>query len=76
MASTLSLVASGLGVSITPASMQRMNVEGVSFVRLKGTKGLTAPVLLATRKRDRSTLVDRFRREVRAAAAALKDEAD
>jgi DNA-binding transcriptional LysR family regulator len=72
MASTLSLVASGLGVAITPASMQRMNVEGVAFVRLKGTKGLTAPVLLATRKRDRALLVDRFRREVRAAAKALE----
>lgn len=68
MASTLSLVASGLGVAITPASMQRMNVEGVEFVRLRGTKGLVAPLLLATRKRDRSTLVERFRREVTAAA--------
>jgi DNA-binding transcriptional LysR family regulator len=71
MASTLSLVASGLGVAITPASMQRMNVEGVAFVRLRGTKGLVAPLLLATRKRDRSTLVDRFRKEVTAAAKAL-----
>jgi DNA-binding transcriptional LysR family regulator len=76
MASSLSLVASGLGVSIVPASMQRMNVEGVAFVRLKGTKGLTAPLLLATRKRDRATLVDRFRREVRAAAEALAHESE
>jgi DNA-binding transcriptional LysR family regulator len=74
MASTLSLVASGLGVAITPASMQRMNVEGVAFVRLRGTKGLVAPLLLATRKRDRSTLVDRFRREVTAAAKALGED--
>lgn len=73
MASTLSLVASGLGVAITPASMQRMNVEGVAFVRLRGAKGLVAPLLLATRKRDRSTLVDRFRREVTAAAAAQRE---
>lgn len=72
MASTLSLVASGLGVAITPASMQRMNVEGVAFVRLRGAKGLVAPLLLATRKRDRSTLVDRFRRDVTAAAAAQR----
>lgn len=71
MTSTLSLVASGLGVSITPASMQRMNVEGVEFVRLKGAKSLVAPLLLATRRRDRSTLVDAFRREVRAAADDL-----
>ena len=71
MTSTLSLVASGLGVSITPASMQRMNVEGVEFLRLRGTRGLVAPLLLATRRRDRSTLVEAFRREARAAAAAL-----
>ncbi|MDB5495912.1 MAG: LysR family transcriptional regulator [Phenylobacterium sp.] len=74
MASTLSLVASGLGVAIAPASMQRMNVEGVAFVRLRGAKGLVAPLLLATRKRDRSTLVDRFRRDVTAAAAALRED--
>ncbi|MDB5442161.1 MAG: LysR family transcriptional regulator [Phenylobacterium sp.] len=74
MASTLSLVASGLGVAITPASMQRMNVEGVAFVRLRGAKGLVAPLLLATRKRDRSTLVERFRRDVAAAAAALRED--
>jgi len=73
MASTLSLVASGLGVAITPASMQRMNVEGVEFVRLKGAKSLVAPLLLATRKRDRATLVDRFRREVTRAAEALAE---
>ena len=71
MTSTLSLVASGLGVSITPASMQRMNVEGVEFLRLRGTRGLVAPLLLATRRRDRSTLVEAFRREARTAAAAL-----
>jgi DNA-binding transcriptional LysR family regulator len=77
MASSLSLVASGLGISIVPASMQRMNVEGVAFVRLKGAKGLAAPLLLATRKKDRATLVDRFRREVRtAAAASLKETED
>lgn len=68
MASTLSLVAAGLGVAIIPASMQRTGVEGVAFIRLKGAKGLVAPLLLATRKKDRSTLVDRFRREVTAAA--------
>jgi DNA-binding transcriptional LysR family regulator len=73
MTSTLSLVASGLGVTITPSSMQRMNVEGVSFVRLKGAKGLAAPLLLATRKRDRGTLVERFRKEVRDAAAKLAE---
>lgn len=68
MTSTLSLVAAGLGVAIVPASMQRMNMEGVDFVRLKGAKGLVAPLLLATRKKDRGVLVERFRREVADAA--------
>ena len=71
ISSTLSLVGAGLGVAIVPAAMQRMNVEGVAFLRLKGAKGLVAPLFLATRKRDRSTLVASFRREVRAAADAL-----
>ncbi len=68
MSSTLSLVAAGLGISIVPASMQRMNVEGVVFARLGEETRLTAPLLLATRRADRSGLVTRFRAEVRAAA--------
>ncbi len=67
MASTLGLVAAGLGVSIVPASMQRMNVEGVAFVALSGDPGLTAPLLLATRRRGRSAIVERFRTQVKAA---------
>ena len=69
MASTLGLVAAGLGVAIVPASMQRMNVEGVSLVPLRGDAGLAAPILLVTRTHGRSTLADLFRAEVRAAAA-------
>lgn len=68
MTSTLSLVAAGLGVSIVPASMQRMNVEGVAFAQLREDTRLAAPLLLATRRGDRSSLVERFRSEVRAAA--------
>ncbi|MFL5298652.1 MAG: LysR family transcriptional regulator [Phenylobacterium sp.] len=69
MASTLGLVAAGLGVSIVPASMQRMNVEGVAFVPFRGDPGLTAPLLLVTRRRGRSAVVERFRTQVKAAAA-------
>ena len=68
--STLSLVAAGLGVSIVPASMQRMNVEGVAYLRLTDAPALVAPLLLATRQGDRSPVIDRFRREALAAAAA------
>jgi DNA-binding transcriptional LysR family regulator len=75
MSSTLSLVAAGLGVSIVPASMQRMNVEGVAFVHLREDTPLTAPLLLATRRGDRSSLVERFRSEVRAAAESREGQA-
>ena len=68
IASTLGLVAAGLGVSIVPASMQRMNVEGVTFVPFAGDPGLVAPLFLATRRRGRSVVAERFRGQVRAAA--------
>lgn len=70
MSSTLGLVASGLGVSIVPAAMARMNMENVAFAQLDGAAGLCAPLLLATRRNDRSSLVQQFRRDVRAAASA------
>ena len=70
MSSTLGLVAAGLGVSIVPASMQRMNVEGVVFTPFKGDPGLAAPLLLVTRRRDRSPIVEAFRAQATAAAAA------
>ncbi len=75
MSSSLSLVAAGLGVSIVPASMQRMNVEGVAFAPLRQDPRLTAPLLLATRRGDRTSLVDRFRTEVRAAAESREGQA-
>ncbi len=68
MSSTLGLVAAGLGVSIVPASMQRMNVEGVVFTPFKGDPGLAAPLLLVTRRRDRSPIVEAFRAQAKAAA--------
>ena len=70
MSSTLGLVAAGLGVSIVPASMQRMNVEGVAFVPFRGDPGLVAPLLLVTRRKGRSAIVERFRTQVKAAAVS------
>jgi len=69
MSSTLGLVAAGLGVSIVPASMQRMNVADVVFVPFRGDPGLVAPLLLVTRRRDRSAIVERFRAQVKAAVS-------
>lgn len=59
--STLSLVGAGLGVSIVPASMRHMNVEGVAYLDLDGAEALTAPLLLATRRGKRSVIVRRLR---------------
>ena len=70
MSSTLGLVAAGLGLSIVPASMQRMNVEGVAFVPFRGDPGLVAPLLLVTRRKGRSAIVERFRTQVKAAAVS------
>ena len=47
--STLSLVAAGLGITIVPASMGRMGMEGVAFRPLRDCNGLTAPIYLALR---------------------------
>ena len=60
LASTLSLVAVGLGVSIVPASMQRMQVHGVAYRRLKSSTELKAPLLIATRRADASAVVRHF----------------
>src|SRR5262245_8273814 len=42
--STLNLVAAGLGISLVSASVQRMNIEGVVFRRLKGAAQIKVPL--------------------------------
>lgn len=49
MLSTLSLVAAGLGVSIIPESMRRLDTEGIAYLPLSGAAGLVAPLHLAWR---------------------------
>ena len=60
LASTLNMVAVGMGVSIVPASLQRMQVDGVVYRRLNKSPLLTAPLLLATRRGDPSAVVRNF----------------
>lgn len=50
MLATLSLVAAGLGVTLIPASMQRIGVEGVAYRPLDRKAGLVAPLNLACRR--------------------------
>ena len=68
LASTLNLVAVGLGVSFVPASLQRMHMDGVTYRQLKGAVRMTAPVNLASRRGDPSAVVQNFRNLVRKAA--------
>jgi DNA-binding transcriptional LysR family regulator len=60
LASTLNLVAVGLGISIVPASLQRMQMDGVVYRRLRGSTPLTAPLMLASRRGDPSAVVRHY----------------
>jgi DNA-binding transcriptional LysR family regulator len=56
----MSLVAAGLGVAVVPASLQRMNMDGVTFRHVKGTTALQAPIHLISRRGDPSATVRQF----------------
>lgn len=58
--STLNLVAAGLGVSIVPASLQRLQMDGVIYRRLLDSPDLKAPLILACRPGENSAAVQRF----------------
>jgi DNA-binding transcriptional LysR family regulator len=68
--SALSLVAAGFGISIVPASMQRMNMDGVSYCRLKDASHAKAVLTLASRRSEPSVVVRNFLSLVR---RTLKD---
>ena len=58
--SRLAFVAAGLGIALVSASMQRMNIEGVVFRRLKGALQLKVSLNLATRRSEASAVVRQF----------------
>jgi DNA-binding transcriptional LysR family regulator len=60
LASTLNLVAVGLGVSIVPASLERVRMDGLAYRRLKSPVRLTAPLILLSRRGDPSAVVRNF----------------
>jgi DNA-binding transcriptional LysR family regulator len=70
--STLSLVAAGLGVSLVPASLQMLHMDGVVFRRLKNEPRATAPLNLAYRRSESSAAVRSFIELVRSAASDLR----
>jgi DNA-binding transcriptional LysR family regulator len=58
--STLPLVAAGIGISMVPACLQRMNIRGVVYRRLTGNTQLKVPLSLASRGGDTSAVVRQF----------------
>jgi DNA-binding transcriptional LysR family regulator len=52
MVGALNLVASGLGISLVPKSMQRLDSGAITYLPLKGPPRLTAPIHLAYREDD------------------------
>jgi DNA-binding transcriptional LysR family regulator len=68
IASTLSLVAVGLGISLVPASLRHLYVDGVVYRSLGGSIQPKAPLDLASRRGDSSVVVRHFLKLVRQAA--------
>ena len=58
--SALSLVAVGLGITLVPACMQRMTMDGIAYRRLKGTAQPKAVLNLASRRGNSSPVVRNF----------------
>ena len=58
--STLNLVAAGLGVSLVPESLRRLQMDGVVYRDLASNAKLTAPLILACRRGENSAAVQRF----------------
>jgi DNA-binding transcriptional LysR family regulator len=52
--STLNLVAAGLGITIVPASLSRLPLEGVTYKPFTGRPGIKVPLNLACRADERS----------------------
>jgi DNA-binding transcriptional LysR family regulator len=70
--STLSLVAAGLGVTCVPSSLQRMNLEGVVYRRIRPAEQPKTVLNLATRRGDPSAVVMQFANIVRKTAKTVR----
>jgi DNA-binding transcriptional LysR family regulator len=70
--STLNLVAAGLGIALVPASLRRMNMDGVAWRRLAGAAQPKAPLNLASRRGEASPAVRTFLDLVKRTARASR----
>ncbi|WP_375778659.1 LysR family transcriptional regulator [Bradyrhizobium sp. ma5] len=74
--SALSLVAVGLGVSLVPASMQNMTMNGVAYRRLKGAVQPKAVLMIGLRRGDASPVVRNYVSLVRKTAKTFRPTED
>ena len=72
IASTLSLVAAGFGISLVPASMSCVKLDGVSYRRLKAAAPPKAPLILVSRRGDPSMVVRHFVEAAKSLAVLFK----
>ena len=56
----LNLIAAGFGVAVVAASLQNIKMDGVAFRPLKGSPQLKAPLSIASRRGDSSSVVRQF----------------
>ncbi|MGY4624340.1 LysR substrate-binding domain-containing protein [Bradyrhizobium sp. USDA 4486] len=70
--SALSLVAVGLGVSLVPACLQNMTMNGVVYRRLKGPVQPKAVLMLGLRRGDSSPVVRNYVSLVRKTAKTFR----
>ncbi|MBA8899840.1 LysR family transcriptional regulator [Phyllobacterium sp. P30BS-XVII] len=74
LTATLSLVAAGFGISLVPASMQRLGGEGIVYKAVAGSSRLIAPLLLAMRQAHPVPALAQFRSLVQRIVAAQERE--
>jgi DNA-binding transcriptional LysR family regulator len=72
--STLNLVAVGLGISVVPDSLRRLQMDGVTYRRIAASARMKAPLILACRRGGNSATVQRFIDLVRASAERIGDD--
>jgi DNA-binding transcriptional LysR family regulator len=74
--STLNLVAAGLGVTLTPESLQGLHMDGVAFRPIQSDSVLTAPLNLACRNADHSAAARQFVAMARQMAHSFHQDGD
>jgi DNA-binding transcriptional LysR family regulator len=72
--SALSFVAAGLGITLVPASLRNVYMDGVVYRRLRGSVQPKTPLSLASRRGDPSAVVRHFLRLLREAAKTFRSE--